>query len=428
LAAGAPPRISVAPVNGDKSGALTKQLRSLLCADYECVPYTKLRTSGKLDFKKAEALKVAGILVGTAATSRKGKFLELALLRRSLRPAWKGRYPLGKGGTLLRDSAAELSLDVADQLGGGRPPTPPMEAAPPAAAAPAPAVAPAPAAAAPAAPPAAPKPEPAAAAPEAPAPKPPAKPAAAPAAAAAQREKPPPVVGVEAGVAFTQRQLSYEGAPAGSALRGLEANVIISPAFRLELYPLSLATQSALAGIGLFGEYAFSVGLTTQDPSGGADHSTSFSRLGAGLLWRIEPAAGSRFALIPAVSYQSLKFTVGGTPVPGLPDADLSGFKAGIDVEIPVGGAVAILLGAGYVYWTSAADLVSDAFFPSGSAYAAEAQAGVSIGLGGAFSLRVLGDYSGTRYSLEPSPGGTYQATGASDRYLGGRALLRAEF
>ena len=432
---GAPPRIAVAPVNGDRGGAVTKQLRSLLCADFECVPYSRVRTGGRLDFKKAGALGVAGILVGTATTSRRGKFLELALLRRSLRPAWKASYPLVKAGTLGRDAARDLSLDVADQLEGPRPPAPPAEppplaAPPPPAAAPPVAVAP-PAAAPPAAPSAAakPEPEPAVAAPElAAAPRQPAKPAAAPAEGPPPARRPPPTVGVEAGVALAQRTLSYQGVPAGNPLRGLKANLVVSPAFRLELYPLALLTRGALAGLGLFGDYAFSVGLTTQDPSGGADHSTSFSRLGAGLLWRVEPVSGSRFALIPAVSYQALKFTVGGAPIAGLPDTDLSGFKAGLDAEIPLGGAVAILLGAGYVYWSTAAELVGDAFFRSGSAYALEADAGVSVGLGGAFSLRLLGDYSGTQYSLEPSPGGTYQATGASDRYLGGRAMLRAQF
>jgi hypothetical protein len=229
-----------------------------------------------------------------------------------------------------------------------------------------------------------------------------------------------------------QRKLSYEGVPAGStSLLGYQANLVVSPDFRLEVYPASLLTEGVFAGLGLFADYAFSVGLTTDDPAGGAEHSTSFTRLGAGLLWRLHPASSSRFTLIPAVSYQQLKFTIeplAGVPIAGLPNANLSGVKAGIDAEIPVSDAWSILLGVGYVKWTTAKDLVGDGFFPGGSAYALEAEAGVSVALTRVLSLRILGGYSGTHYSLDPDPSGTYQASGATDGYLGGTAMLRAEF
>lgn len=422
------PRISLAPVRGDASGALSKQLRSVLCGEYECVPYSKVRTRGKLDFAKVEALQVAGILAGTVASRKGGKALEVALLKQSLRPVWKRSYPLTRGGSLPRDSGRDLAEEIGNLLAGERPARaetpPPAPVVTPPAAPPPPPVTPAPAAEPPpvaAAPPAAPPKAPS----EAPAAAPP-QPAKAP---VSKRVAPAPLVALEAGVDLAQRKLDYQGVPAGaSALRGFEATLVVSPRFHLELYPLSLATGGVFAGLGLFADYAFSVGLETKDPAGGAAHSTSYSRLGGGVLWRFHPVASSRFALIPAVSYQQLKFTVGGAPIPGLPDADLSGWKGGIDAEIPIGDTVGILLGVGYVKWTTARDLLDDGFFPSGSAYALEAEAGVSVALGGAFSLRLVGAYSGTRYSLESSPGGTYQATGATDQYLGGRAMLRAQF
>jgi len=261
-----------------------------------------------------------------------------------------------------------------------------------------------------------------------------AEPVAPPARAAAPGAGSPRVrllAALEAGAYVTQRKLSYEGIPAGNtALRGFEANLISSPRFHLELYPVSLLTEGVFGGLGVFADYGFSVGLKTSEPAGGAKHSTSFSRLGAGLAWRLLPVSSSRFALIPAVSYQQLKFKIeplAGVPIAGLPDANLSGVKAGAGAEIPLGSAVSILLGVGYVKWTTAKDLVGDGFFPGGSAYALEAEAGVSVALSGLLSLRILGEYSGTKYSLQPDPSGTYQATGATDRYLGGRAMLRAE-
>lgn len=274
--------------------------------------------------------------------------------------------------------------------------------------------------------------------PVAPSPPAPERAARAPAAArggsapSSERAQAHPFAALEAGAHITQRKLTYEGIPAGtSALRGFEANVIASPRFHLEIYPASLLTEGFFAGIGLFADYGLSVGVKTKDPASGAEHSTRFTRLGAGLLWRLQLSSSSRFALVPAVSYQQLKFTIeplAGAPIAGLPDSNLSGLKGSIGAEIPLGDVVSILLGAGYVKWTTAKDLVGGGFFPSGSAYALEAEAGFSVAFSGLLSLRILGEYSGTKYSLDPDPSGTYQATGATDRYLGGRAMLRAEF
>ena len=431
--AGAAPHISVASVRGDTKAAVTKQLGSILCSSYECVPISRVRTGGKIDFAKVKAQKVAGIVAGTVTGAKGGgKMLQLALLTRSLDPVWTKSYPLTGKGTLSRDSAVDLAGELDAQLGGAAlPPAAPAPVAPPPPAAAAPpaavAVAPAVSAAPPPAPaPAEAKPTPPPAQPSA---KAPASSAAAPGKTGAKARL---VAAVEAGVDLLQRKLSYEGVPAGSSsLLGYEANLIVSPSLRVEFYPVSLLTEGALAGLGLTADYAFSVGLTTKDPSGGAEHSTSFTRLGAGLCWRLHLSPSSRFALVPSVSYQQWKFTVqpvNGVPIQGLPDANLSGVRAAVNAEIPVGDAVSIPLGIGYVYWTTAKDLVGDGFFPSGSAYALEAEAGVSVALGGWLSLRVLAEYSGTHYSLDPDPSGTYQASGATDRYLGGKAMLRAEF
>jgi hypothetical protein len=159
------------------------------------------------------------------------------------------------------------------------------------------------------------------------------------------------------------------------------------------------------------------------------EYDSTFSRLQAGIAWRIRPMSSSRFTLVPAVSYQHLEFTVD-PPLAGFPDSDLSGVKVGLGLEIPLGARFGLLLGGGYVMWTDAKDLVEGdvPFFPGGSAQALEAEAGLSVALGRWLSLRVLGEYSSTTYDLDPDPSGTYVATGATDTYLGGRAMLRAEF
>ncbi len=104
--------------------------------------------------------------------------------------------------------------------------------------------------------------------------------------------------------------------------------------------------------------------------------------------------------------------------------------KVGARLEVPVGARFALLVGGGWVRWTSAPDLVEGdvAFFPSGSASALEAEAGLSLAFTRRLSVRMLGEYSSTRYALDADATGTYRASEATDRYLGGRAAMRAEF
>jgi hypothetical protein len=429
----AAPRISLAPIQGD-GGAARKQLAAALCGTYDCVPISRVRTGGKLDFGKVRKLKLTGIVAGTVA--KRGRSLELALLTRSRRPVWRRSYPLARRGILAPDTLLQATQDLGDQLGGAVPPAAaPLlpEQPPPVAPAPLP-PSPAPTAPAPAAPPPTTRLEPVPVAPP--------PPAAEPARLSppAERVARSPggrrlLVAVEAGAHLTQRKLGYDGVPSGAtALRGYTADFVGSPRLRLEVFPLAVATDSVLSGLGLFGEYGFSIGLKSKDSAAGAaEHSTSLTRLQAGLLWRIRPLSSSRFALIPAVSFQQLKFTVdplNNVTIAGLPNSNLSGFKGALGADIPLGDAVSLLAAVGYLKWTTAKDLVQGdvKFFPGGSAYALEAEAGFSVALFGPLSLRVLGEYSRTKYSLDPDPTGTYAATGATEEYLGGRLMLRAEF
>jgi len=173
------------------------------------------------------------------------------------------------------------------------------------------------------------------------------------------------------------------------------------------------------------------VGLKTSDPAK-QQHSSQASRLEAGLLWRMLLVPGSQFALIPAVGYRQMKLTtdpLAGAVIPGLPDANLSGFAFSLKAEVPLFAGFSLLAGGGFVKWMDAKDLIKGtvAFFPSGSAYAIEAEGGLSMSLFGPLSIRVLGEFSSTTYTLDPDTTNKYQATGATDRYMGGRALLHLQ-
>ncbi|MGC3996263.1 MAG: hypothetical protein QM767_01490 [Anaeromyxobacter sp.] len=137
------------------------------------------------------------------------------------------------------------------------------------------------------------------------------------------------------------------------------------------------------------------------------------------------PIAGKPLVLVPSVSWLKQTLTVDavdGASIPGLPDADLSGWSAGIGAEYPVARDWLVLGGLDYVGWTTAKDLIEGdpAFFPGGSAHAFELQAGAGWSFAKAWSVRALFTFSSTSYSLDADPTGTYVASSATDKLLGG--------
>ena len=77
--------------------------------------------------------------------------------------------------------------------------------------------------------------------------------------------------------------------------------------------------------------------------------------------------------------------------------------------------------------WVDAGALAGGArFFPGGTAYAVEGEAGLGLRLLGPLSLRAVGVYSTTRWSLAPDPSGAYSVRSARADMYGGRLSLRA--
>jgi len=430
LTVSARPRVVIAYVRGDQGGALSRQLRAALCGRFECVPRTTAYTGTRPDFAKARRNGVSGIVFGAVTGKAPNRMLWLALLTTTIEPARTWTLPLRRNGLLAPRSLEPVVVEIERQL------------APPRAAAPVDTgTAPPPPRAAPPAQPSAPPP-----AAEPPAPR---RAEAAPRPAPPERALPPPARpaperpaageeapaaarrwgAVELGAHVAGRKLEYSGTvPAGSGtLQGMSVDAVASPRVRLEVFPAAWLTRGALSGLGAFGEYRRSVGFEVR--SGTEKRSAELARLGAGLTWRLPPLTSWKLGLAPAVSYERVDLTVGGGGIAGLPDAHLRGVKAGLGVAVPIGSRLALLLGGGYVRWTSAGDLVKGKvpFFPSGSASAVEAEAGLSAALFGRVSAQLLGEYGSTSYSLDPDPTGTYRASGATDRSLGGRVTVRAE-
>jgi hypothetical protein len=416
--ASAAPRITIGPVRNDPKAAIPAQLAKSLCSPFQCVLWPEVSSKGQVDFAKAKAAGVAGVLSGAVARTDASATLTLWLFTSSTKPARTWTFLLTTAGVLKADAMARIEKD----LGAALQSTAPAPSAAPAAAAATAGVASSP-----------PPPEPALFAPATrPPPEPSPSPAATPAAAAVPSAKAPgPVtdrwfLAGELGLFVMQRKLSYSGVtPSTGTLLGFDASSITGPVLRVELFPAGRGGSTALAGLGLFGAYEASVGLKTLAPSG-EERPTAYARLQLGAAWR-SPALAGHVVLVPNLSWQSLKLTVS-PPIDGLPDTDLSGVKVGLDAEVALGDRVVLLAGAGWVDWMTAKELIkgSPPYFPAGSAWALDADLGVGVRMWRSISLRLLGEYSSTSYTLKAEPGGAYQATGAEDRYLGARAVVRA--
>jgi hypothetical protein len=441
VTAEAAPRITVAPITGDKRSQLQSQISSALCRTYTCVSSSRVFTKKKPDWNKMKSNNVQGMLIGGTAKSKSGggRELQLAWLSKPGKPDQTWAFPLTKQGKVTASSLQTLKTDVANLTGGGA--AAPVAAAPPTTsdAAATAAAAGAVAGQMPPAPPTEPLPLPVT-----PTPPPPSgektladTPVATDAGAKEGLELPRHQwrFAVELGADFLNRNLDYDN---NVGLRPYKASFFVAPHARLELYPLAFFGDGFFAGIGIFGDYSLSVGLKSK-LSGATgeetDKGTSYTRWQAGAEWRLRFWRDSDFAIVPFGAYTKQKFLVDGDPTTvgfgGLPQFDMSGYKFGLRLDIPVSGGFWIIVGGDYLIWSTKNVAVQEddgttRAVLTGSGHAIEAELGVQIGIVGPLYLRIFGTYSSTAFTFDP--GQADAAGSATDRYLGGRAMLRLQF
>jgi len=458
LSAEAAPKITIAPITGDKRSQVQSQISAALCRTYTCVPSSRVFSKKKPDWNKIKSAQVSGLLVGGVgkAKSGKGKEVQLSWLSKQGKPDQSWAFPLTNAGKLTSSSLQTLSKDVgALSSGGGEagvgavgaiaagssaaaPGADTLASTPPTTG---PGAAAGAAALAAGSAPAEPLPLPVS-----PTPPPPTgektladTPVAVDAGANQGVDLPQHQwrFAVELGADFLNRNLSYGNQGAGSTLRPYSASLFFAPHARLELFPIAFFSDGLFSGIGLFGDYAMSVGLKSKFTSGTDtfEKGTSYTRWQAGLEWRLRFWKDSDFAIVPFGAYAKQKFVTDGDPTgsgfSGLPQFDLSGIKFGLRLDIPVTSGFWILVGGDYVLWNTKNLAVQDSSGVNSTSYtgkanAIEAELGVAFQIVGPLSVRVLGMYSSTSFTFDDNQPGA--AGSATDRYLGGRAMLRLQF
>ncbi|MGB8930943.1 MAG: hypothetical protein WCC48_06800, partial [Anaeromyxobacteraceae bacterium] len=231
-----------------------------------------------------------------------------------------------------------------------------------------------------------------------------------------------PVVAIEAGIEPTRRTLRFPSD--GTAPVGYGVTTPSMPFLALELHPFGGVAGGA-AGFALFGEGSYLPGIAL--PSEARMNRATALSFRCGLRWRIPVA--DRMVLVPAAAWERESFVVAaadGVKVPGLPDDRLAGPSVALGLEVKVAGRVTALAGGRATLWTDARELAGGAaFFPGGRALTLQGEAGFSLLLSRRVSLRVLGSYADTRWTLEPDPSGAYTVRSARAERLGGRVTLR---
>lgn len=404
-------RIGVVPFTGPNAAAVRNQLVTALCDGADCVNTAKVTTANKPDWKKAKKEALQGFVKGTIAKKGKALVLTLEVLTKAGPPAVKKTFPLE--GNALSDKNVQAAVEAVRSSVAGA--AAPVEPPPPAAVQPAPqpvAVAPQPT------PPPAPKePAPAPVEPE-------------PTTPARRRI---PFIAAELGADVVNRDYSY--VQPVTSLRGYRLAVVPLALAKIELYPLALARQDVLGGLGIEASFAFAPWLSSSRQVGEQSirYPSSTMRIDAGIAWRIMPSKSLNLSLIPIVGMRLHSFTVGrnsdGERLEFLPNLSYLGLRAGAGFEVGLLDDLLFFFGRFTVIPVlSSGEVISSAFFPKGSNLGLDGSAGIGIGLGKLLQLRLAFDFTRYGLSFQTEPTDTFIAQGAVDRYIGGTATLRFQY
>ena len=120
LTAGAAPKITIAPISGDKKSQVQSQISAVLCRTYTCVPSSRVFTKKKPDWNKIKSAQVQGLLVGGVAKAKtgKGKEAQLSWLSKPGKAAQSWSFPLTQAGKLTSSSLQTLGTDIGNLSSG----------------------------------------------------------------------------------------------------------------------------------------------------------------------------------------------------------------------------------------------------------------------------------------------------------------------
>lgn len=413
-------RISFADFSGPGASAVRNQLVTAVCDTADCIAASKTTTRGKPDWKKAKKAAVSFIVTGAVVKKGKGKALDLQVLDKAGPAKARRTFTLEKSGTLSAKNLQAAIEVMQGAFGGGEAP-PPVRPPPPEPKKPEPEPT---------------KPTPVASKPEPEPTKPEPTPEPEPEPAKPEKKKrgaqKPMFLAAELGASVLGRNLDYVQASTPNLRR---YSIFPFPQIdaRVEFYPLALVRDDVLSGLGVDLSVGLAPYLKSRRQSSAEAYPTSTMRITGGFRFRWMPFDKYRAAFIPMLGVNVRSFSVGaasdGTTLDGLPNVSFVGLRAGLGLELPILTDLLTFFGRFCVVPTfSAGQLISSAYFPNGSTFGLDANAGLSLKVVSFLSIRAAFEFEQYASSFRTEATDTYVAAGSIDRYLGVSAAVRLEF
>lgn len=231
------------------------------------------------------------------------------------------------------------------------------------------------------------------------------------------------LVTVGAGFQLQSRSMTYHDAIGSPKTYDLPASPAV--AADLEFFPAGRSKVPVLRDLGLVGDFATGLGLTSAPANGGASIDTSWLRWNAGLRGRARIGGGRTVLVLGATAgmgQESFSFSGGGSDLPSVNYTYLRGM---LDASVPIGPVVLVAAG-GFLPVLSGGD-VADRFRGT-KVNAMEASLGVRAPFARFFEARLSADYTRYFYAFDPQPGDAFVAGGALDQMMRFQVTLAAGY
>jgi hypothetical protein len=252
-------------------------------------------------------------------------------------------------------------------------------------------------------------------------------------------------VRADLGPSFQNRSLKFNSRTFDTGLgppKAYSNSFVPGARFEGEVYPLAFQSPgSPLAGLGLAAQVDQTVSLTLRTSlQPDAALKATQRNYNIGLRYRYvfgnTPTSAS---VTVGVGYGRRTFTVDRTPLMDgitldLPDTDYKYFDPGVDVRVPIAGAVAIFLGGRALAITKAGAITSAAEYGQATVTGFTGDAGLDFVLSNRFAFRVSGEFAqvglkfrglgvtkATNRDMDPT---TVDIYGATDRSFGGAVTI----
>ncbi len=231
---------------------------------------------------------------------------------------------------------------------------------------------------------------------------------------------------VEVGPDLFSRKFAYHYVQTPN-LRSYQASLIVAPKVKVELTPMA-GQRGIAAGFGVEGSYAMAVGLKSRR-SDGPSHPTSLTRFELAAWLKIHPSDELPVAAVPHLGFRSASFAVGAAPdgntLDGLPAISYAALVIGVGGEMPFGDTFVTFGRVSYLPVLSSGQIISDAYFPQGSASGIEGMLGLGFAVMDKLDVRLTGTFTRYGLSFKTDETSTYRASGAVDQYLGVNLSVR---